>query len=358
MHHHETFYPRIFFGGGDLFSDRWLAEFDGLLAFVYGGFSPLHSEASFAVADNRIPYPHILYGIDTSNRLKPTLARVPGMVWRGLDELTAKGCRRIGFHGAETTNAYYVDGARTCLRAICEWMEAHPDKIDSITLVDAGDDYFRRFGKAEFLAKRGVITLEATNPFEHYFEYEFPKELRRVFKTHRGIDFPYQPEMTATFGNQASALPERFRKTFFSVAAFYTFLIPQALTKVTEKMDAMYAFARCAGWPLCTCGLGGFMSPLTIMTESGLLPEGADIESWIRIARKELSYFCEITGNILKTNLWNPVRPAYQDLRELTHAHIPAIRDEISRQVEEYAAHFQEGRSLDNYYIHEEDLIH
>ena len=355
---HSTCYPGIYFGGGNLFRVETLSHFDGLLAFVYGGFSPLHSDACSALMEDRIPYPHILYGADPDlSSRKPNLRMIPKLVWKGLDRLSSAGCRSIGFHGAEVVDDYYVDGARTCLRAICEWIDRNPGKIDRIVLVDAGDDYYHRFGDAKFLIKRGIVTINPKNPFEEFFERDFMETISDMAPKMESDEFPYKPFM---------AISEMFRwpggglqaydlfntePIFSSVSAFYVSLIPQVIAKVTGKMAGMYAFSRCAQWPLVLCGLGGHMSPFEIMKETFALPDDNMREQWAEIIEEEFDYFTQITKSIILAYLWSPDPIAYKDLREIAQPHLEGILSELRRETSRYISFSQGGPCPNNYYI-------
>ena len=356
LQQHSTAYNGIYFAGGDLFSEDILACFDGILGFVYGGFSPLHFSATYALCQG-YNKPYVLYGAEhnPSRNVKPQLKDVPRMVWRGLDKLAANGCRKIGFHGAETTDAYYVDGARESLCTICEWMEAHPNVIKSVTLVDTGDDYRLRFGNADFLVRRGTFTIPPTTPFEYYLTCKFTEELHNIFDIATSDDYPFCPptallrKINPIFDNSSPT-----DHTELSVAVFFITLIPQIIAKLTGKLYGLYAFARCADWPVIFCGLGGIMSPYTILSDSGLLP--ADGAAWAAMAREEASFFEQTTRNVILAYLWKPAPETYPFLREIAQRQIGEIVEEIHRQVDIYTKHFLGGPQPDGYYIEESNF--
>lgn len=355
LNNHSTCYPGIFFGGGDLFHPDFLSNFDGVLAFVYGGFSPLHSDAILA----KIPYPNVLYGAEhNSGYHKPRLREIPNKVWVGLDRLTSNGCRNIGFHGAEVSDGYYVDGARICLRSICEWIERNPGRLDRVTLVDLNDDYYQRFGEAGFLLKRGIVTVGPENQFEEYFESVFQNGLSNLVILLESADYQYHPYVAMSDQFRWSVTDSIFNEDplFSSVSAFYISLIPQVIAKVTGKMTAMYAFSRCAQWPLVLCGLGGHMSPYEIMRETDALPSDDMKKEWAEIADREVDYFSGIAKSIILSYLWNPDPTAYMDLREQSQQYIDRIVSEIRSEVSCYVSFFLGGSKPANYYIEEQSL--
>ena len=65
----------------------------------------------------------------------------------------------------------------------------------------------------------------------------------------------------------------------FSAAIFHTSLFPQVIGKL-YGIPAMEDFLAASGWPWMNCGLGGLMSPIQVVLESGLRPNDDEKEAY------------------------------------------------------------------------------
>ena len=141
---HPTPNPQIFFAKGDLFGEDSLSRFDGIIAFGHSRPSFLRLEASAAIRDGKLTCPYKIYGLRYDKC--PKLDAIRHFVTSAMRELSAKGCRNIGFHGARPSDGTYVQGAELCVKTVARWLESHPGLIDTVTFVDKNDDYFNLFG--------------------------------------------------------------------------------------------------------------------------------------------------------------------------------------------------------------------
>lgn len=346
---HPTVHPNIFFAGGNLFSPDCLSRFDGLLAFVYG--EVLHKFASFADMDNDIKYPHIFYGGPGNRSKQPTLHKQKGMIIRGLDDLAAEGCRNIAFHGGSVTDATYVEGARECVRTIVEWIDRHPGEIDSITLVDLGDDYYLRFGHLLPWAD-GRIRRDARHgsEFEWYFDRRFREEVENRYKIHDGLAdraLNDSVERDLFFEN------EKFN---FSIGVFYMNLIPQAIAKVTMDPDIMHDFLKCAGWPEISCGNCGPMHSDVVLRDSGLFPGEEEVAEWKKAVLDELEFFKAFTREVIAGDIWLRPCQASRRLMEASSSFAEESINEIHRLVYDYIRCLNEGKPAPTHIFLGEEL--
>ena len=74
----------------------------------------------------------------------------------------------------------------------------------------------------------------------------------------------------------------REKSFYFSFCVFLHCLQAQAIFKLSGR-DVMYKFHSETGVPLISCGLGGVMHPAHILFESKLLPEEAEVDSYIKM---------------------------------------------------------------------------
>lgn len=334
---HSTVHPNIAFAGGDLFSKECLSNFDGLLAFVSGGFSPLHSLACFADMEGDIKYPHILYGGPGERNCKPTLYKQKGLIIKGLDELTSKGCRHIAFHGGSVADATYVEGARECIRAIVYWISRNPGKVDNITLVDLGDDYYLRFGRLLPWVDGSIRRYVGHgSEFESYFDTRFKNDVDKYYDICNGLaDRKIKGSATADLN---------FDKFNFSIGVFYMNLIPQAIGKVTMDVNIMHDFLKCAGWPEISCGTGGLMHSDAVLRDSGLFPVEDHISSWKKTVLDELEFFKAYTRDVLAGDIWLPPCTESKRLIKASSSFAEQSINEIHQLVYDYIDCLYVGR--------------
>ena len=129
---HPTTHPQIVFAGGNILGRKMLSLVDGLIIFT-GGFTGLQGLANAYEQEGRIPCPHKIYN-DAGGRLRQ-------MIQEDLDNLTGQGCKTIGIHAPNSVNE-----AKEAIETTVEWIEKHPDTLETVYFVDLRDDYFHCFG--------------------------------------------------------------------------------------------------------------------------------------------------------------------------------------------------------------------
>ena len=129
---HPTTHPQIVFAGGNILGRKMLSLVDGLIIFT-GGFTGLQGLANTYEQEGRIPCPHKIYN-DAGGRLRQ-------MIQEDLDNLTGQGCKKISIHAPNSVNE-----AQEAIEMIVEWLEKHPDTLETVYFVVRRDDYFHCFG--------------------------------------------------------------------------------------------------------------------------------------------------------------------------------------------------------------------
>lgn len=337
---HPTNHPKIVFAGGRLFSEECDSLFDGLLVFAEG-FSGLNMTARTAELHGKIPCPYRLHGTGTL-REPISLSRIPLTVRDDLDFLSSQGCRRIGIHAPND-----MPRAKSAVRAAVDWLEVHPDEVETLFFVDAADDYYNVFGFESFGRDRGVCNVSPTC-FETYFESEFQNELQNKFGHFREEDAFRMCLVERSDPRDASH--SLFTDHSFSVSLFFTALLPQALATVTGKLDDMYDFLRVSGMPLLSRGLGGSMAPYTFLEYAGLLPEN---ESWFNLAREETDYFYRVLIHHVIGGIRRPVSQPEKNLSRLDGGQLKAMRQEMKKYIDSLESSMKEGSPMPNYYLPE-----
>lgn len=127
-----------------------------------------------------------------------------------------------------------------------------------------------------------------TKRFIKYYTDRFPDDLNQYYEiSHDFADrrFPFIGFMSEPLNSNR----RRFIKWgfddidavehlhMFSSAIFYTSLFPQVIGKL-YGVTAMMDFLAASGWPWMNCGLGGLMSPIQVIFDSGLRPKEEEIE--------------------------------------------------------------------------------
>ena len=123
-----------------------------------------------------------------------------------------------------------------------------------------------------------------------YYTNNFAIDLRRYYeisydfrdKRYPFIGFMSEPlnsnkRQFITWGLDGVTATEHLH--MFSSAIFYTTLFPQVIGKL-YGVPAMEDFLAASGWPWMNCGLGGLMSPIHVIYNSGLRPKDEEIEAY------------------------------------------------------------------------------
>lgn len=344
MNVHPTNHPRIIFAWGMLFSEECDSLFDGILVFAEG-FTGLNVIAGEAVLRDRIPCPYRFHGVENP-REKVPLDRISLTIRGDLDYLSAQGCRRIGIHVPND-----IPRAKAALRAAADWLETHPDVVDTLCFVDANDDYYNVFGFESFGRDRGIHNVSPTE-FESYYEHEFLLDLQNLFGDIGKEADGYRMCFIGRRSPHDGDLP-LFIDVYFSVSLFFTALLPQAVAKVTGHLEDMHDFLRVSGMPLLSRGLGGSMAPYTFLEYAGLLPEN---ESWFNLAREETDYFYRVLIHHIVGGIRKPLSLPARNLSRLDGGQIKAMRQEMKSYIDSLETAVKEGSAMPNYYLPEEVL--
>lgn len=141
MEIHSTHNEKLFLAGGDIFSKECIESHDGMLAFIHKGFNALWNNQQKAMEKDLLKL--TTFFID---RIPETCEEVNLRTMRGLSALADQGCRNIVVHGSSVRNASYKEGAKACLYGVEQWLMYNYHKVDSITLIDRNDDFYKKFG--------------------------------------------------------------------------------------------------------------------------------------------------------------------------------------------------------------------
>lgn len=181
---------------------------------------------------------------------------------------------------------------------------------------------------------------ELLQAFKNYYFNTFGADLKKWFDIDASFADIKVPFIGFASNNRQ---PADFKiKTendfFFSVSCFYTFLIPQAVALTVNDKEAFYNFSKCSGWPICSCGLGGFMSAPQIIREAHLEPASEDKAAHNRIMEAVLDFFQNEVRDFLAGNAQNLDSKAYSALCEMTEGKVDDICKVIVDTVNKYLA--------------------
>lgn len=342
MIQHPTNHSKIVFADGKLFTKTSSSMFDGLLVFA-DGFTGLHALAWDAVNSGQIHCPYRIHGLEHSDGVRP--GQVGSTIIRDLDFLSGQGCRRIGIHAPND-----ICGAKTALRAAVDWLRMNPEAVDTLTFVDAGDDYYNVFGFESFREDRMMRNVSPTD-FESYYENEFQDHLQDVFGAGADVDEIMMVNVER-IESPEDKLP-LFTEVDFSVALFFTALVPQVIAKVSGQLQDMYDFLKLSHIPMLTRGLGGTMAPYTFLEYGNLLPKDSE---WFFLARQEVGYFYRVITHYLIGGIQKAMSVPAKNLSRLSGQQIKAMRQEMKRYIDSLESCMKEGKEMPNYYLPEEIL--
>lgn len=336
---HPTSHPTIFFAGGDLFGRESLSRFDGILAFAErGGFG------TYTRAVLKEGYPKCPHRVHFQSIPPEQLACV---VQEDLDFLVEEGSRTIGIHLPS-----FVPESKTALRAIVDWLDTHAGCVDSLVFVDAHDDYFNCFGLDSFGKDRAASNPSPTE-FESYYEHKFPTDMKKAFGPNvrsGGISAYVITKENVLEKTGQTSLPIKF-----SVCLFYTNLVPQAVAKVTGRLQDTYDFLKVSKMPQIDRFMGGFMDSYTILADTGLLPENKeDVTAWLRLAKEEGDYFFRVLIHHVIGGIQEPTKAPAKHLARLNGQQIKAMRQEMKKYLKSFEACLKGGPAPANYFLPEE----
>lgn len=336
---HPTSHPTIVFAGGDLFGSESLSKFDGILAFAERGGFGAYTRA--ILKDGYPQCPHRVHFLSVP------LEQLAGVVQEDLDFLVGQDSRTIGIHLPS-----FISESKTALQAIVEWLDTHAGSVDSLVFVDAHDDYFNCFGLDSFGEDRAVSNPSPTE-FESYFEHRFQTDMKKAFGTKvrsGGISAYVITKENVLEKTRQTSLPIEF-----SVGLFYTNLVPQAVAKVTGRLQDTFDFLKVSKMPQIDRFMGGFMDSYTILADTGLLPENKDdVTAWLRLAKEEGDYFFRVLIHHVIGGIREPESAPAQHLAHLNGRQIKAMRQEMKKYLKSFEACLKGGPAPANYFLPEE----
>ena len=180
---------------------------------------------------------------------------------------------------------------------------------------------------------RNIIMKE----FEDYLDGQFQTDLRAWFDLDNKVGFRFDP-YAAMFATK-EVRPQSCSSTplscdFFRTAIYYATLAPQAIAKVTESMDAMYAFCRCSGWPVLCVIMGGPIAPAAELEKADLMPE--DRSTLCVLIRETLPVIEKKVMDTLSCVSADRRTKAFRELGFLTEGRLPQIVEAIRMEAEAF----------------------
>ena len=94
-----------------------------------------------------------LYAVSRGFRGVYYFSEIRPLIYKSFDELVARGCKNIGFHGVGTSSPDVENEEKTIV-CIVKWLMENQGKFESITLVDANNSY----------CKYGNLLINLINP--------------------------------------------------------------------------------------------------------------------------------------------------------------------------------------------------
>lgn len=149
MEKRPTLVPKLFTAKGSIFDYK--GNFDAIVAFIDNGLTAIRADFSIIKSELEAA-PDVLAIVITPDQLKLNNEQrfgskrqlVREMVNQSLAPALKAGCKNIGFHGIRLWwNGGREDCEADAVAAIEEWLRAHGEQIDTLTLVDARDSYSR-----------------------------------------------------------------------------------------------------------------------------------------------------------------------------------------------------------------------
>ncbi|MCQ2097819.1 MAG: hypothetical protein MJY87_07760 [Fibrobacter sp.] len=186
--------------------------------------------------------------------------------------------------------------------------------------------------------------------FVSYYTKNFSSDLEKWFsieRNHGDYKVSFIPHADGHFNPNRPAKCSEVDEYGFSVACFFTFLIPQVVALASGTMKTFYLFSKASGWPLLSCGMGGFMSPAQILKEAALEPFSNERKRYIPMLKTAENYFIQEIKKFLAGNDANLDHAVYANLCELTQGKSEEISKKITEQVDLYIAYLQGERNFE-----------
>lgn len=180
--------------------------------------------------------------------------------------------------------------------------------------------------------------------FQDYYTTTFSSDLSKWFEIKKqfgGMVVNFIPHADGRYVPNRPSRCSEVDEYGFSVACFYTFLVPQIVALSTECFDSFFLFSQASGWPVLSCGMGGFMSPAQILKEADLEPYSNERSRYISMLKAVEEYFIQDVKKFLAGKDPNLDGEAYERLCELAQGKIEKITQGISEQVDAYVSYLK-----------------
>ena len=189
--------------------------------------------------------------------------------------------------------------------------------------------------------------------FKQYHYERFSQDFGNWFKIVRGfggkpVNFVWQAEGSRDLQRPAKCSNSLFHEYCFSVACFFTSLIPQIIAEKEDGEKLFYDYALASGWPIINCGNGGLLSAVQVVFEAGLLPNGDELDDYGRILEAAEIYFSNDVRSFLAGGENTLNSESYLRLCENVKDRIDEICGQIHSRTEEYLNALKDGTPYDS----------
>ena len=189
---------------------------------------------------------------------------------------------------------------------------------------------------------------QAKIEFKQFHYEQFSQDLRDWFKIERGfggkpVNFVLQAGGSYDKQRPAKYSDSLFHEYCFSVACFFTSLIPQIIAEKEDGEQLFYDYALASGWPIINCGMGGLLSAVQVVLEAGLLPNDDELNDYGKILTAAEIYFTDDVRGFLAGSESSLNRESYLRLCENVKGRVDEICGQIHFRTEEYLRALRDG---------------
>ena len=198
-------------------------------------------------------------------------------------------------------------------------------------------------------------------PFERYYTQRFAADLAKFYDIDNSCDiWPYpfvlsmRPPFFDEFGRTDGPNLRRLELNMvgrhfnmFAAAVFYISACAQVIGKLYGR-KAMDNFHKASGWPMLSCGMGGLMSPIIVMSDSLLFPYSHDVDEFVDVFNEASQYLEADFLDFLKNDRDNLNPTAYAALRQAVDVNV--VRDELEQQRDLFVDWVRDPRTPFEYY--------